>query len=186
MYFAYLDGRADKDPSEQWYQGELNFYDYYLIPLAQKLKDCWRVFGISQSEFFNYASSNRMEWSFKGHDVVSNMKQRAIEKSNHRIQSSSFLINTTTTVSFMGVNDALTTKDLSATTDCTNDDDDYDDGDNNNNDDGNNDCITHNGKSSTTKDCLTTSSAHSAHSAHLHHSFEPVYTKQTYFDRCEM
>jgi hypothetical protein len=85
MYFAYVDGRSNQDPSEKWYQGELNFYDFYLIPLAQKMKDCWRVFGISQSEFSQYASSNRLEWSMKGYEVVSNMKRRATETVNRRL-----------------------------------------------------------------------------------------------------
>ena len=28
MYRAYKDGRADKDPSEFWYQGEIGFFDF--------------------------------------------------------------------------------------------------------------------------------------------------------------
>ena len=35
-YVAYKAGRADKDPSEGWYRGELWFYDNYVIPLAKK------------------------------------------------------------------------------------------------------------------------------------------------------
>ena len=37
---AYLAGRSEKDPTEYWYQGELGFFDFYIIPLAKKLKDC--------------------------------------------------------------------------------------------------------------------------------------------------
>jgi hypothetical protein len=40
LYKAYLAGRAEKDPSETWHQGELGFYTFYIIPLAKKLKDC--------------------------------------------------------------------------------------------------------------------------------------------------
>lgn len=38
MYSAFKTGRADKDPSEGWYRGELWFYDNYVIPLAKKRK----------------------------------------------------------------------------------------------------------------------------------------------------
>ena len=40
MYKAYKEGRGEKDPAEFWYQGEIGFFDYYIIPLAKKLKDC--------------------------------------------------------------------------------------------------------------------------------------------------
>jgi hypothetical protein len=45
-YQAYKDGRADNDPSASWYKGEMGFFDFYIIPLAKKLKDCG-VFGVS-------------------------------------------------------------------------------------------------------------------------------------------
>jgi len=70
-YKAYLCERAEKDPSEVWYQGELNFFDFYIIPLASKLKDCG-VFGVSSDEFLNYARANRDEWERKGKEIVSN------------------------------------------------------------------------------------------------------------------
>ncbi|CAB9531987.1 cAMP-specific 3',5'-cyclic phosphodiesterase (Partial), partial [Seminavis robusta] len=38
MYQAYKDGRSDKDPSEGWYEGEIGFFDFYIIPLAKKLE----------------------------------------------------------------------------------------------------------------------------------------------------
>jgi hypothetical protein len=40
MYLAYENGRSEKDPSEGWYNGELWFFDNYVIPLARKLKEC--------------------------------------------------------------------------------------------------------------------------------------------------
>jgi 3'5'-cyclic nucleotide phosphodiesterase len=54
MYHAFKDGRSDKDPSEFWYKGEIGFFDFYIIPLAKKLKDCG-VFGVSSDEYLNYA-----------------------------------------------------------------------------------------------------------------------------------
>ena len=53
MNKAFMEGRAEKDPAENWYQGELGFYDFYIIPLAKKLKDCG-VFGVSSDEYLNY------------------------------------------------------------------------------------------------------------------------------------
>ena len=50
-----------KDPSEFWYNGEIGFFDNYIIPLAKKLKDC-NVFGVSSDECLNYALQNRNEW----------------------------------------------------------------------------------------------------------------------------
>lgn len=62
LYDAYQSGRWDKDPSENWYQGEIGFFDNYIIPLAKKLKECG-VFGVSSDEYLNYAyvKTNRQE-----------------------------------------------------------------------------------------------------------------------------
>lgn len=68
-YWAFLAGRGDNDPSESWYQGELGFFDFYIIPLARKLKECG-VFGVASDEYLNYAIANRMEWELKGQAVV--------------------------------------------------------------------------------------------------------------------
>lgn len=72
---AYQAGRAEKCPSEYWYQGELGFFDYYIIPLARKLKECG-VFGVSSDEYLNYAMSNRREWEHEGKEVVAQMSAK--------------------------------------------------------------------------------------------------------------
>ncbi|CAB9515757.1 Guanylate cyclase [Seminavis robusta] len=69
MYQAYKDGRSDKDPSEGWYEGEIGFFDFYIIPLAKKLETCG-VFGVSSSEYLGYAEANRKEWVDKGRNLV--------------------------------------------------------------------------------------------------------------------
>jgi len=74
MHQAYKDGRADKDPSEFWYKGEIGFFDFYIIPLAKKLKDCG-VFGVSSDEFLSYALQNRNEWEERGQGIVAEMMQ---------------------------------------------------------------------------------------------------------------
>lgn len=69
VYKAYTEGRIDKDPSEGWYQGEIGFFDFYIIPLAKKLETCG-VFGVSSDEYLSYAQHNRDEWAEKGEAIV--------------------------------------------------------------------------------------------------------------------
>lgn len=69
MTKAYREGRAEKDPATFWYEGEIGFLDFYIIPLAKKLKDCG-VFGVSSDEYLIYAMENRREWASKGREVV--------------------------------------------------------------------------------------------------------------------
>ena len=78
-YKAYVDGRAEKDPSDGWYQGEIGFFDYYIIPLAKKLESCG-VFGVSSDECLNYAKANRREWELKGKAIVEKYKKEFHEK----------------------------------------------------------------------------------------------------------
>ena len=74
-YKAYIEGRAEKDPAENWYKGELGFYDFYIIPLAKKIKQC-AVFGVSSDEYLSYAMANRAEWEERGHEVVNDMVKK--------------------------------------------------------------------------------------------------------------
>ena len=62
-------GRADTDPSTNWYKGEIGFFDFYIIPLAKKLDNCG-VFGVSSHEYMNYAKANREEWAREGEKIV--------------------------------------------------------------------------------------------------------------------
>mmetsp|Transcript_6696 Transcript_6696/g.18744 ORF Transcript_6696/g.18744 Transcript_6696/m.18744 type:complete len:1206 (-) Transcript_6696:178-3795(-) len=69
MYKAYVEGRAEKNPAEFWYKGEIGFFDFYVIPLAKKLDSCG-VFGVSSHEYLGYAQANRDEWERRGEDIV--------------------------------------------------------------------------------------------------------------------
>jgi hypothetical protein len=69
MRKAYNEGRSEKDPATFWYNGEIGFFDYYIIPLAKKLSECG-VFGVSSDEYLNYAIQNRNEWEKKGKAIV--------------------------------------------------------------------------------------------------------------------
>jgi hypothetical protein len=75
-YQAYLDGRAEKNPAKTWYEGELGFFDFYIIPLAKKLKECG-VFGVSSDEYLSYALQNRQEWEERGKEIVKDMVANA-------------------------------------------------------------------------------------------------------------
>jgi hypothetical protein len=70
-----MSGRAKMDPSINWYKGEIGFFDFYIIPLAKKLKDCG-VFGVSSDEYLGYAMKNRAEWEIRGEEIVSEMIER--------------------------------------------------------------------------------------------------------------
>jgi hypothetical protein len=72
LYVAHKAGRLDANPATFWYQGELGFFDNYVIPLAKKLKEC-NVFGVSSDEYLDYALSNRAEWQEKGQELVKGM-----------------------------------------------------------------------------------------------------------------
>ena len=75
MYAMYLSGRLEKDPSIGWYEGEIGFFDFYIIPLARKLETCG-VFGVSSSEYLGYAENNRKEWVTKGKELVKGYLER--------------------------------------------------------------------------------------------------------------
>ena len=75
IYVAFQTGRVETDPSINWAIGEIGFYDFYIIPLAKKLKDCG-VFGVSSDEYLNYALANRREWESRGDEIVGEMVER--------------------------------------------------------------------------------------------------------------
>jgi hypothetical protein len=79
MHAAYKAGRAKTHPAEFWYKGEMGFFDFYIIPLAKKLKDCG-VFGVSSGEYLQYAEQNRREWESRGQEVVEEMLAKLSRK----------------------------------------------------------------------------------------------------------
>eukprot|EP00977_Amphora_coffeiformis_P021117 scaffold8828_cov204-Amphora_coffeaeformis.AAC.38 len=76
MYAAYHHGRAERNPAEFWFEGEIGFFDFYIIPLSKKLKECG-VFGVSSDENLNYALENRRMWVSHGREVVAEFVQKA-------------------------------------------------------------------------------------------------------------
>lgn len=72
---AFVEGRAERNPADSWYEEEIASFDFYVIPLARKLKDC-AVFGVSSDEYLNYAIRNRQDWEKRGRDLVDDMVQQ--------------------------------------------------------------------------------------------------------------
>jgi hypothetical protein len=88
-YLAYLNGNEENDPSIDWYDNEIRFFDYYIIPLATKLKECG-VFGVSSDEYLGFALDNRMEWEMKGQEVVQSMTLETQNKFGRRSRPDNF------------------------------------------------------------------------------------------------
>jgi hypothetical protein len=74
MYQAHHAGRADKDPAESWYAGELAFFDKFVIPLATRLRDCG-IFGGARTgeEYLRMAIENRRLWASNGQNILRDM-----------------------------------------------------------------------------------------------------------------
>lgn len=63
------------------FKGEIGFFDFYIIPLAKKLKECG-VFGVSSDEYLNYAQNNRDEWEARGEEIVAELARKAEKEYN--------------------------------------------------------------------------------------------------------
>lgn len=75
-FLSFIDWKEKCDPVFSWYQGELDFFDKYIIPLTERLRQCG-VFGVSSSELLNWALENRREWELQGEDILEKMHTRA-------------------------------------------------------------------------------------------------------------
>jgi hypothetical protein len=75
MVSAYENGRADKEPTLGWYDGEMSFFDDYIIPLAGKMLDS-KAFGVVGGECLNNAIENCVQWVSEGQEIVKNMASR--------------------------------------------------------------------------------------------------------------
>lgn len=80
-YQAYVDGRVDVDPSDYWFQQEIDFFDKTVIPLANRLQAS-RVFdglksssSACSSELMEFAVMNRYEWETRGAGLVTEYRE---------------------------------------------------------------------------------------------------------------
>eukprot|EP00980_Cylindrotheca_fusiformis_P002004 scaffold444_cov109-Cylindrotheca_fusiformis.AAC.1 len=75
-YDAFLDGRAETDPSDGWYQGELWFFDNRVVPLAQNLKKCG-LLDVLSDQLIKQARSNRLKWELEGERISQELAKAA-------------------------------------------------------------------------------------------------------------
>lgn len=66
---GFREGRGASDPRQNWYKGEIGFFDFYIIPLAKKLTECG-VFGSAQREYLDYSLENRRRWEEEGEEIA--------------------------------------------------------------------------------------------------------------------
>ena len=76
---AWKAGRADKDPREDWYKGEIGFFKFYILPLADRVKHS-SAFGALGAELYQSAESNLIEWEMKGESVVAELIEESAGK----------------------------------------------------------------------------------------------------------
>lgn len=73
MRNAYMNGRGgEQDPTDNWYDSEIGFFKFYVIPLAERVKQS-RACGALGEELHHYACSNVLEWETKGRALVSEL-----------------------------------------------------------------------------------------------------------------
>lgn len=81
----------EANPADFWFKGEIAFFESYVIPLANKLKECG-VFGVASTECLNYAVDNLSEWRKKGEmisaELVANYHQRELEEQAQKAEAS--------------------------------------------------------------------------------------------------
>ncbi|CAB9499000.1 Receptor-type guanylate cyclase gcy [Seminavis robusta] len=86
LYQAYREGRSDANPADNWYKGEIGFFDFYIIPLSQKIRDCG-VFGPTSDENLNYATNNRNMWKSEGQQIVEDMLKQVEQEYREQNES---------------------------------------------------------------------------------------------------
>jgi hypothetical protein len=78
-YVEYLTGRAGQHPLDYWYNGELSFFDYYIIPLANRLRE-FHAFGDDADGYVHNATQNRAEWSAHGNSFLAPLHESLFTK----------------------------------------------------------------------------------------------------------
>ena len=74
IYKAFKGGHGSSDPYNGWYSGEIGFFKFYVIPLAERVKQS-RGCGALGEELYQYACSNLIEWEMKGKDIVEDLRK---------------------------------------------------------------------------------------------------------------
>ncbi|KAL3941949.1 MAG: hypothetical protein SGBAC_003777 [Bacillariaceae sp.] len=94
FFDAHQDGRTPKDPSSNWYQGELWFFDNWVIPLAENLRECG-VLDVVSNQLIKQAHCNRKQWELEGMRITEEMTQAAVARTMRRSTSFASLASLT-------------------------------------------------------------------------------------------
>jgi hypothetical protein len=81
MYTAFKDGRAENDPTDTWFKSDIGFFDFYIIPLAKKLRLCG-ILEKSSAEWINGAILNRNAWDAMGESIVAEYAREVKREEN--------------------------------------------------------------------------------------------------------
>jgi len=63
------------DCTGNWFQGQIDFFDGYILPLARRLEQC-KIFGVLGSLFYENAMSNRSRWVEEGRTICHSILSR--------------------------------------------------------------------------------------------------------------
>jgi hypothetical protein len=75
---AHVAGRGG-DPKGNWFENQIGFLDFYLLPMARRLEDT-KVFGDATGEAFpNIVINNRDRWMTDGYSVATNVIYQGAE-----------------------------------------------------------------------------------------------------------
>ena len=75
MSSAFETERSHFDPRVGWYEGEIKFFDSYVILLAKKLIQSG-AYGEATGEYLDYAVENLSQWNLSGEAMVDKMISR--------------------------------------------------------------------------------------------------------------
>lgn len=75
LFNAYHEGRISNDPTEGWYQNQINFFGKYVIPLAKRMDKC-RICGCKSPIFLYFAMENKRKWVEEGQAITAEMVEK--------------------------------------------------------------------------------------------------------------
>ncbi len=79
LYYELWSAKVHKrgpDCLDKWFDGQISFFDKYIFPLAERLKQC-DVFGELGSSFYENANLNRERWMVEGQELCRKMHENA-------------------------------------------------------------------------------------------------------------
>jgi hypothetical protein len=88
-YQSYVDKRRDTDPSEDWYQSEIDFFETFVFPIVRRLQESGAFVPSSTDSNMDYAEQNLTQWVEKGQDIITEMshavKGKIVPRSQERL-----------------------------------------------------------------------------------------------------